>query len=212
MLVFYFFIWLLQAKIHSGCKWQNIWNCSLSKCWCIDCCIKYWLGLYYKSFSRWRSAWIFTRYGNAQSDRSDRWKVSGPLIRNNFYWSQREDCYGKGWKYAKVGFQINSKRTRSPIDCEYSTLKRHLVNRHLKTVLSDELECNNIGLDADQILDQLNLVTFENSKSISESLILYLRKTIYHLSGIQALVDLDFCRCKNHMSGSPLLTTNYKKK
>ena len=52
----------------------------------------------------------------------------------------------------------------------------------LKTVLSDELESNNIGLDADQILDQLNLVTFENSKSISESLILYLRKTIYHLS------------------------------
>ena len=52
----------------------------------------------------------------------------------------------------------------------------------LKTVLSDELESNNIGLDADQILDQLNLVTFENSKSISESLILYLRKTIYHLT------------------------------
>ena len=53
---------------------------------------------------------------------------------------------------------------------------------HLKIVLSDELESNNIGLDADQILDQLNLVTFDYSKSISESLILYLRKTIYNLT------------------------------
>ena len=73
-------------------------------------------------------------------------------------------------------------RTRSPIGCQPSTQERHQFNINLKTVLSDELESNNIGLDADQILDQLNLVTFENSKSISESLILYLRKTIYHLS------------------------------
>ena len=73
-------------------------------------------------------------------------------------------------------------RTRSPIGYQPSTQQRHLSNVNLKTVLSDELESNNIGLDADQILDQLNLVTFENSKSISESLILYLRKTIYHLS------------------------------
>ena len=73
-------------------------------------------------------------------------------------------------------------RTRFPIGCLPSTMERPLVSHHLKTVLSDELESNNIGLDADQILDQLNLVTFENSKSISESLILYLRKTIYHLT------------------------------
>ena len=89
----------------------------------------------------------------------------------------------------------------SPNDCEFSTLERHLVSLHLKTVLSDELESNNIGLDADQILDQLNLVTFENSKSISESLILYLRKTICHLtSSLKSRVWIpDSCRCKNHI-------------
>jgi len=48
----------------------------------------------------------------------------------------------------------------------------------VENMLSDELESNNIGLDADQILDQLNLVTFDNSKSISESLILYIRLLI----------------------------------
>ena len=49
-----------------------------------------------------------------------------------------------------------------------------------KPFQSDEFENNKIGLDADQILDQLNLVTFEHSNSISESLILYLRQCIYH--------------------------------
>ena len=81
-------------------------------------------------------------------------------------------------------------RTRSPIGYEHSTPERHLTNLNLKTVLSDELESNNIGLDADQILDQLNLVTFENSKSISESLILYLRKSIYYLASGLCFADV----------------------
>jgi len=61
-------------------------------------------------------------------------------------------------------------------------LKGKIDMEKVENMLSDELESNNIGLDADQILDQLNLVTFDNSKSISESLILYLRKTIYHFT------------------------------
>ena len=59
-------------------------------------------------------------------------------------------------------------------------LVHHLLNSSLKTFPSDELESNNFGFDADEILDQMNLVTFENSKSISESLILYLRQSVYH--------------------------------
>merc|ERR1712131_250846 len=54
-------------------------------------------------------------------------------------------------------------------------LKGKIDMEKIENMLSDELESNKVGLDADQILDQLNLITFENSKSISESLILYLR-------------------------------------
>jgi len=57
-------------------------------------------------------------------------------------------------------------------------LKGKIDMEQVDNMLSDELENKNIGLDADQILDQVNLVTFENSKSISESLILYLRLLI----------------------------------
>ena len=59
-------------------------------------------------------------------------------------------------------------------------LVRHLLNSSLKTFRSDELESNNFGFDADEILDQMNLVSFENTKSISESLFLYLRQSVYH--------------------------------
>ena len=66
---------------------------------------------------------------------------------------------------------------------------------------------NHPSLDADRMLDHLNLVTFDYSKSISESLILYLRKTICHLS---SSLESRLLQMLKTIWGLSLLTTIYK--